>query len=182
MNAVTWSWAWVFDWIVRFTFLGAVAYAVFIIHSERARATRLVDLTLCRRLAELLPLPHLGDRGTLMAMLRDFAPRHDLAVYTAGEPALLVARRHPLEPPGPEEARWIEVHRAALQAGQVVREEECGVLVPLRLRDGTLTGAIIVGTHKELTFDDTARATLRHIAALVGCLPTLVVSPSSLRM
>lgn len=27
---------------------------------ERARGTRLVDLTLCRRLAELLPLPHPG--------------------------------------------------------------------------------------------------------------------------
>ncbi len=136
------------DWIVRFTMLGAVAYAVVIIHSEQARTTRLVDRTLCRRLAELLPLPRLGDRGTLMAMLRDIAPGHDLALYTAGESALLIARRPPLEPPGPEEARWMEVHRAALQAGQVVREQECGALVPLRLRDGTLTGALVVGTHK----------------------------------
>jgi hypothetical protein len=165
-------WITVFDWIMRLTLLGAVAYAVFVIHSERARATRLVDLTFCRRLAELLPLPHLGDRGTMMAMLRDIAPRHDLAVYAAREPVLLIARRHPLEPPGPEEARWVEVHRAALQAGQVARDGECGILVPLRLRDGTLTGALIVGTHKELTFDATARATLQHIAALVACTPT----------
>lgn len=162
-----------FDWVVRFAMLGVVTYAVWVIHREKALAARLVDRLVCRRLAELLPLPHVGDRGTLIAMLREIAPAHDIAIYTAGQPALLVARRREHAPPGAEEARFIEVHRDALLGGQIVREPACGTLVPLRLPNGFLTGTIIVATLEKLRLDDTARATLRHVAGFIAWTPLL---------
>jgi hypothetical protein len=170
---IEWTWVDALDWIVRLSLLGAAAYALFIIRREQARATRLADLILCRRLAELLPLPHLGDRGTLLAMLRSIAPGHSLAVYTAGEPPLLIARRLHYMPPGAEAALWIEVHRDALLSGQVVREALCGTIVPLRLRNGLLTGAIVIDTREELTLDPAAQATLRHVAGLARWTPAL---------
>jgi hypothetical protein len=171
------TWGEVADWIARFLAFGVAGYAVRVIQRERSDAQRDAELRLRRRLAELLPLPHFGDRGALLGMLRDIAPGYDLALYTAGEPALLVFRRDGLEPPGPEEARWIEVHREALLAGRVVREPACGAIVPLRLRNGALTGALIVATGKDPSLDPTALATLRHVAALVACIPTLVAPP-----
>ena len=163
-----------FDWLVRYAMLASVAYAIYVIHHERARACAEADRRWCVRLAELLPLPHLGDRGTLLVMLQDVVPEHDLALYAAGEPALLIARRPASSSLGPEAARWIEVHRDALQGGQIVREPGCGTLVPLRLRDGALTGALIVDTQRPVPLDVTAQATLRHIAALVGPTPARV--------
>lgn len=156
------------DWLLRVGLAVGIFYAVSCARRERTQALEEVGVIVQLRLAELLPLPHLGDRGTLVSMLRDIAPGHDLAVYTAGEPPLLVARRSRWEPPGAGEARWIEVHRDALLTGEVVREEHCGTLVPLRLRDGRLVGALIVATHTELTLDAAAWATLRHVTALIA--------------
>lgn len=158
------------DWLLRAAFVGGIAYALRTTQRERTRAREDAIIALQQRLMELLPLPHLGDRGSLMGMLRDIAPDHDLSIYTAGEPVLLVTRRNPHEPPGAEEARWVEVHRAALSVGQVVYEPRCGTLVPLRLRNGHLAGALIIPTRKELTFDDVAQATLRHVAGLLFAL------------
>ncbi len=166
--------AWAFDWLVRYAMLAGVAYAIYVIHHERARACAEADRRWCVRLAALLPLPHLGDRGTLLVMLQDVAPEHDFALYAAGEPALLIARRQTSSPLGPEAARWIEVHRDALQGGQVVREPRCGTLVPLRLRDGALTGALIIDTQRPVPLDAAAHATLRHVAALVGPTPARI--------
>jgi hypothetical protein len=156
------------DWLLRLGMAAAIAYAIHVARRERHDARKDAEVFLHWRLMELLPMPHLGDRGTLLAMLHDLAPDHDLAVYTASEPALLVARRHPLEPPGASEARWVEVHRASLLDGHTVREETCGTLIPLRLRDGRLTGAVIVATQDEITLDAPTRATLRHVAALIA--------------
>ncbi len=159
------------DWLLRVAMAAAVIYAVHVVHRERREARDDALLALQWRLMELLPLPHLGDRGTLLAMLDAVAPGHDLALYTAAEPALLVARRHPLAPPGAAEARWVEVHRPALLDGRPVREAGCGTLIPLRLRDGHLAGTLIVATQDEITLDASAAGTLRHVAGLLACAP-----------
>lgn len=162
---------WPVDLVVRYAMLATVVYAVAVIHRERRFAAREAERSLLARLAELLPLPHLGDHTTLAALLSDIAPGCALAIYSTGEPVLLVFRRDEREPPGRVETRWVEHHREALRAGEIVREQDCGTLIPLPLRDGALVGALLVATLEQIPLDDTARATLRHIAGLVALAP-----------
>jgi hypothetical protein len=138
-------------------------------HVRRGEIEMLLDL----RLARVLPLPHLGDRGSLLAMLRDFARDRPLALYTTGEPACLVSRRDGSEPPGPAEARFVEIHRQRLATGDLVFDARCGTLIPALTRDGELRAALIVGGRSPVAVNDETHATLRHIAGLMACVNDL---------
>ncbi len=168
--------------------VAAVAATIIVTIAERLRphAVLLSDLELIvnRRLAELLPLPHLGDRGTLLAMLWQFVPKRSLAVYAVGDPSVLIARRNPNDAPDATDARFIEIHRHRLALGAVVEDPRCGTLIPALTRSGRLTGVVIVAGIERVGLDDDTRATLRHIAGVLGCVceraePT-TIEPASL--
>lgn len=113
----------------------------------------------------LLPLPYEDDRKAVLDLLRDFAPGRELAVYSVGDPPLLVAHRGGENAPGAAQARWIEFHRAALSRGEIVVEEHCGTLVPAFTRTGLWRGVVIVAGDESVSLDDTAAADLRLLAA-----------------
>jgi hypothetical protein len=119
------------------------------------------------RLVQLLPVPYLGDRTTLLSLLEKLAPGRPLALYAVDEPHALVAQRHEHGPPAAAEACWIEIHRALLSQGRVVVDERCGTIVPTRDRDGRLRGALIIGGSEVVILDAEAQATLRHIAGIL---------------
>lgn len=154
--------------------VAVVAAAIVVVAAERVRpravALSAVELIVNRRLAELLPLPHLGDRGTLLAMLWQFVPKRSLALYAVGDPSVLIARRNPNDAPDATDARFIEIHRHRLALGAVVEDPRCGTLIPALTRSGRLTGVVIVAGSERVGLDDDTRATLRHVAGVLGCV------------
>lgn len=156
--------------------VAVVAATIIVALAERVRphgvALSKVELLVNRRLAELLPLPHLGDRGALLAMLWQFVPKRSLAVYAVGDPSVLVARRNQNDAPDASDARFIEIHRHRLALGAVVEDLRCGTLIPALTRSGHLRGVVIVAGTERVGLDDDTRATLRHIAGVLGCVCT----------
>jgi hypothetical protein len=113
----------------------------------------------------LLPLPYEDDRKAVLDLLRDFAPGRELAVYSVGDPPLLVTHRAGENAPGPAQARWIEFHRAALSRGEIVVEPHCGILVPAFTRAGLWRGVVIVVGTDPVRLDEATAADLRLLAA-----------------
>jgi hypothetical protein len=112
----------------------------------------------------LLPLPCADDRAAILDLLRDFAPGRSLAVFSVGDPPLLVGQRQGDDTPGPAQSRWIEIHRAALSRGETVVEAACGTLVPAFTRAGLWRGVVIVAGPEPLPLAGAQAATLKLLA------------------
>ena len=164
MSAEAWFIA--LDWTLRVAALGAVTYCVRAVHLSLARIPTPADVERCVdwRLFELLPLPYLGDRGTLLELLRNIAPGQPRAVFALTDTPLLLVREGGSDAPTPADARWIELHRATLARGEHVHHTPAGTLLPLLTRGGRLSGAIVVAGRKAVALDDESRAALRCIA------------------
>ncbi len=160
------------DWLAGSAFAVGIAstglggYCVWALRRALARMPTPVDVERCVewRLMELLPLPHVGDRGTLMLALRVVAPGRPRAVFALGEAPILLARDFAWDTPTPADARWIELHRDDLASGHSVAHERAGVLLPLLTRGGRLTGVVLISGPASVTLDDESRAALRCVA------------------
>ncbi len=160
----------VFDWALRAALVGAGAWTLVTVHRLRRISPDEVERFVNRRLMELLPLPHLGDRGALLAMLGQFVPLRSLALYAVGDPTVLVARRNGTDAPDSADARFVEIHRHRLALGAVVTDLRCGTLIPALTRSGQLRGVVIISGQERVGLDDDTRATLRHIAGVLDCV------------
>ncbi len=146
-----------------------VLFALWVIGSVASRCT---EAALARHwltfqdwsAVRLLPLPCESDRAAMLGLLRDFAPGRALAVYSIGDPPLLVAHRDGESAPSTAPA-WIESHRAALSRGETVLEARCGTLVPVFTRAGLWRGVVLVADVEPVSLDVDAAASLRVLAA-----------------
>lgn len=160
------------DWLAGSAFAVGLAstglggYCVWALRRALARMPTPVDVERCVewRLMELLPLPHVGDRGTLMLALRAVAPGRPRAVFALGEAPILVARDFAWDTPTPADARWIELHRDDLASGRTVSQDRAGILLPLLTHSGRLTGVVLVAGSAGVALDDESRAALRCVA------------------
>jgi hypothetical protein len=152
--------------VVGVASVGVGAYCVRVLRRAVARMPTPDDVERCVqwRLMEILPLPYLGDRSTLLDMLHGIAPGRAIAVFITAATPLLLARDGDWEAATPAGACWVELHLAALARGEHVRCEGIGVLVPLRTRDGRLTGAVAVSGHQPVALDQGSRAALLCVA------------------
>jgi hypothetical protein len=174
------------DWLTGAGFVAGVAsagvgaYCARALRRTIARMPTPEDVERCVqwRLMELVPLPYLGDRSTVLDMLRGVALERPLAVFVMAESPLLIARDGDWDAPVPADARWVELHHETLARGEHVQQKPTGVLVPLLTRDGRLTGVLVVGGHRPVSLDDGSRAALRCVA---GWLDRAILADSKAR-
>ena len=150
-------------------------------HKRRFVDKEHLDYYIQFRLMQMLPLPYLGDRESLLKIVDRVAPGRPLAICSVADPPLLVIRRAGHEGPHLAVGASIEAHRAELAAGSVVQDGDCGTLIPARTRAGDLRAALVVGDTQPVTLDAHAESALRYLAALLEYPLALHVWPHALR-
>jgi hypothetical protein len=156
--------------------VGTVRYLVF---DTVPRAG--LDYHLQYRLTQILPLPHLGNRESLLRAVAAIAPGRPLGIYSVAHPPLLVACRDGQDAAGTEAGHRIETHRAELVTGRIVQDQACETLIPALTRFGDLRAALIVGGTEPVELDEHAQGVLRYLAALLEYPSALHVWPEPLR-
>lgn len=140
-----------------------------------------IDYYIHFRLMQMLPLPHLGDRQSLINSLSQVAPGRPLALFSVAHPPLLVIRRPGFHEPHTASGALIEAHLEELKAGQIVQDAICGTLIPAVTRYGDLRAAVVVADAQPVTLDAHAEGALRYVAGLLEYPSALHVWPHPLR-
>jgi hypothetical protein len=140
-----------------------------------------IDHYLQLRLMQLLPLPHLGDRESLLKVVERIAPGRPMAICSVADPPLVLILRAGESALHLDVAASVETHRVDLAAGRIVQDDDYGTLVPARTQAGDLRAALVVDGTQPVTLDEHGEGALRYLASLVEYPLAMNVWPYRLR-